>query len=75
MNLGCINTPSSNHPFLLIFKNMSFETMVQTCHVTQPKFMKFLPGIGINHYIPKQPEELDLGNSTSPIFLSRSVSE
>ena len=47
MNLGCINTPSSNHPFLLIFKNMSFETMVQTCHVTQPKFMKFLPGIGI----------------------------
>ncbi len=47
MNLGCINTPSSNHPFLLIFKNMSLETMVQICHITQPKFMKFLPGIGI----------------------------
>ena len=43
--------PAACDPFLLMFKNMGFETLVQTCHVTHCHFMTLFLGNGINFYL------------------------
>ncbi|NGX55323.1 MAG: hypothetical protein KR126chlam2_00956 [Chlamydiae bacterium] len=41
------NVSSLGNPFSFIFKNMSFETIAQICHITRPDFVHLFPGFGI----------------------------